>query len=440
MSPELRAGMKVQTLYFPQSCTVESFVNKGGQAEIYRVSTKDGRFAVKLYLANNLQLDPMLRQRLDLAIRNGPPDNDPDFIWPFDLVALDSSREFAGYIMPWISEKYRGVNDLMARRVEPSNRIVAVIGMNLALKLRKLHKDGFCYTDLNFGNAMCDFETGSVVILDNDNVTINGVSTPVQCPESFRAPEVFRGEMAANIQTDLYSLAVFLFYLLMVHHPLDGKRELDVYYNEEGRKDLYGDRPVFIFDPQDDSNRPDAKVHQNALIYWPMYPQFLRNMFVKAFTTGLRDPYARVTETEWSRALCRLRDSVITCSGCGAQNFYDVDYMQASKGVPAPCWHCCQPVLLPPRLRIGEDVSNVIVLDAHAQLFPHHVNGRNFDFSRPIAEIYGTTPVSLTNLSQETWGVETAGEGRFEAGPGAEIRLKNGTRILFGKAEGVVRL
>jgi DNA-binding helix-hairpin-helix protein with protein kinase domain len=415
-------------------------VNKGGQAEIYRVATKDGYFAVKLYSPEALRVDPTLRQRLDVAIRNGAPDNDPDFIWPFDLIALNGSPNFSGYIMPWIPERYRDVSELMRNQVSPSSRVLATVGMNLALKLQKLHQDGLCYTDLNFGNAKCNFDTGDVVVLDNDNVTTNGVPAAVQCPPNFRAPEVFRGETAPNIQTDLYSLAILLFYILMIHHPLIGKRDLQTGYSEEGQRDLYGDHPVFIFDPQDDSNRPDPKVHPNAIASWPVYPQFLRNMFTKAFTTGLHDPYARVTETEWSRAFCRLRDSILTCSQCGAENFYDVDYLQTSKGVAAPCWYCNQPLLLPPRLRMGREVSSVIVLDPKVQLFPHHVNGNKFDFSRPIAEVGTTQSLSLTNLSRSTWIVETAGDGRFEVAQGASVRLKNGTKIHFGKVEGEVKL
>jgi serine/threonine protein kinase len=38
----------------------------------------------------------------------------------------------------------------------------------------------------------------------------------------FMAPEVVRREAAPSDQTDRYSLAVLLFYLLMGGHPLDG--------------------------------------------------------------------------------------------------------------------------------------------------------------------------------------------------------------------------
>jgi eukaryotic-like serine/threonine-protein kinase len=439
MCPLSQRGGKVQSMYFPQTCNIESFVKKGGQAEIYRVTMRGGIFAVKLYFLETLQVDSTLRNRLDVAIRNGPPDNDPAFIWPFDLVERELGKGFAGYIMPFIHERFRDLDDLMSNQVSPTSRALAMIGMNLALKLQKLHKDGLCYTDLNFGNAMCDFETGEVVILDNDNVTTNGVFAAIQSPANFRAPELFRDNGYPNIQTDLYSLSILLFYIFMVHHPLIGKRELEINYTEEGQKDLYGDHPVFIFDPQNHSNEPDSVLHANALAYWPIYPQFLRNLFIKAFTVGLRDPYARVTETEWSKAMCRLRDSIITCSGCGAENFYDVEYLQTSMGAPAPCWHCHQQLTLPPRLRIVQDAGCVVVLDSNAKLFPHHLNGRRFDFSRTLGEVRGSPP-TLVNVSGQKWTAESPGDALVEVPPGDAVPLKNGVKILFGNLEGQIRI
>jgi hypothetical protein len=53
---------------------------------------------------------------------------------------------------------------------------------------------------------------------------------------------------------------------------------------------LYGAEPVFIFDPNDHSNEPVPGLHDNALAFWPIYPQFLRDLFIQSFTAGIRDP------------------------------------------------------------------------------------------------------------------------------------------------------
>jgi len=65
------------------------------------------------------------------------------------------------------------------------------------------------------------------------------------------------------------------------------------------------------------------------MIYWPIYPQFLRDLFTKAFTTGIRDPKnGRVRESEWRTMMVRLRDSIIYCEYCGLENFYDIDLLK----------------------------------------------------------------------------------------------------------------
>ncbi len=66
------------------------------------------------------------------------------------------------------------------------------------------------------------------------------------------APEIVRGEAVPGTQTDLFSLAVLLFYMFVMHHPLEGKKELAIKCLDlPAMKKLYGTEPLFIFDPVD---------------------------------------------------------------------------------------------------------------------------------------------------------------------------------------------
>jgi eukaryotic-like serine/threonine-protein kinase len=372
-------------------------------------------------------------------IRKGPPKNNRAFIWPFDLV--DNGR-FCGYVMPLIEKRFIELKELLYDTVKPSFRTLTTVGFHLAQDLLAFHADGLCYSDLNMGNVQCDFEQGDVVLLDNDNVTTNGNFTGIYPPPNFTAPELFRQQAPPNTQTDLYSLAVLLFYVFMVHHPLDGKRGMEIKYDEQGMKDLYGDHPVFIFDPQDDSNRPDPECQRNALVYWRIYPQFLRDLFVQAFTVGLRQPYSRITETTWMDAMSRLRDSIFHCPQCRSESFYDVDYLQKSPdGRSAPCWNqrCLERAKLPPRLRLGSGVNQVIMLEPEARLYPHHLNNEEYDFSRPLAEV-SASPLGLRNLSKRKWMAQTPGREQVEILPGASLPLLAGTRIDFGLVRGEIKI
>jgi DNA-binding helix-hairpin-helix protein with protein kinase domain len=257
------------------------------------------------------------------------------------------------------------------------------------------------------------------------------------------APEIVRGEAFPGRDTDLYSLAVLLFYMLMVHHPLDGKQEASIRcFDLPAMNRLYGAHPVFIFDPDDDSNRPDPTYHRNACEYWPIYPDFLRTLFVRSFTDGLRDPqHGRVKETEWRAAMIRLRDSIIYCPHCTSENFCDSDTADASHVHMRSCWACHTE--MQPSLRLCLGPRSVVMLNYDTTFYPHHLMAdRSYDFSRPVAEVsrHPAAPgiLGLKNLTEAKW-VATLPDGAVtEVGPGRSIRLAAGTKINFGATEGRV--
>ena len=129
---------------------------------------------------------------------------------------------------------------------------------------------------------------------------------------------------------------------------------------------------------------PVAGYQDNALALWPIYPAFLRGLFIDSFTSGLRDPvHGRVRETSWRLAMSKLRDSVFYCSSCASENFFDVAALQAAGGAAGACWSCGTSLQLPPRIRIGR---TVVMLNPDAQLFAHHL-----DDSATVAS-YGCEP------------------------------------------------
>jgi serine/threonine protein kinase len=346
--------------------------------------------------------------------------------------------------MPLREQRFRGIVDLMKGRIDPSFRALATAGFELAHSFLQLHSKGLCYRDISFGNLFIDPPSGETLICDNDNVVVDGdANGGILGTPRFMAPEIVRGEALPGTQSDLFSLAVLLFYLFILHHPLEGQQEHLIHsFDLPAMTQLYGTDPVFIFDPKDRSNAPVPGYHDNALAFWPIYPQFLRDLFTRAFTEGISDPaHGRVREGEWRVAMIRLRDSILYCHHCGAENFYDPARIGVS---PAPvCWSCGSDWKLPFRMRIGR---SVIVLNHDTQLYPHHVDEqRPYDFSSPVAAIarHPSQPAlwGLKNLSAETWSFQTAIEpGAVELQPGRSVTLAAGTRINFGKSVGEIRL
>ena len=415
--------------------SVVSLIAEGGQGEVYRVTSAAKTYALKWYLPTYPPQDPSLWRRLELNIDDGPPTS--RFLWPFDLVGPDH-RAPAGYVMPWTD--YPNLVQFLGRRMEPdpSFRIIATAGLGFAEDFFRLHSRGRYYSDISANNVFFDPVTGDIRIGDTDNVAIKEERPPV-ITWSFVAPEIARGEAAPSRFTDLHSLAVLLFELLMIAHPLKGKREQTLAFDPndpDGSHRLCGFEPVFIWDPNDESNRPVPQIHENAIIYWRIYLQLIRDLFTRAFTNGLKDPKARITEDEWRRAMTGLRDAIFGCSqgGCGAENFYDLDHMRTA-GRPAACWHCGTELALPPRLRL--DGSRIVMLVPDTVLFPHHITGDPFNFSVPLARVEAN-PLRLCNLSGHVWSIRGGDTAPIEIWSGEALPLDTPCQVSFGKSEGQI--
>jgi DNA-binding helix-hairpin-helix protein with protein kinase domain len=419
-------------------CRIEEFIGSGGQGEVYRVAVGGGRLALKWFFP--AMATPAQRAGIELLVRKGPPNG--DFLWPIELATARGAAGF-GYVMRLREPRFKSILDLMKRRVEPTFRALATAGLNLSNDFLGLHTEGLCYRDISFGNAFFDPATGDVLVSDNDNVAVNGAAPAgVLGTPRFMAPEVVRGDATPSTETDLFSLAVLLFYMLVVHHPLEGRREHEIRCLDlPAMTKLYGTDPLFIFDPEDASNAPVPGFHDNAIAFWPIYPRFVRALFTRSFTTGLSDPRnGRVRESEWRRAMSDLRDAILYCAACGLENFYDRDELKASGRLRA-CWSCGAELRVPPRIRVG---GAVVMLNHDARLYPHHVDPqRLYDFSAPVAEVaaHPTAPGlwGLRNVTERKWVATTAdGTGR-DVEPGRSVALAAGTRIQFGASEGEIR-
>jgi hypothetical protein len=241
-----------------------------------------------------------------------------------------------------------------------------------------------------------------------------------------------------------------LFRMLHVGHPLLGRRELQFanLADPAVMRRLYGAEARFVFDPADDSNRPLPEKHGPVLGHWAIYPQFLRELFTRAFTAGLYDPSSRVQESEWRRAMRLLHDSVLTCPGCGAQSFHDPARGAAARAALA-CWHCGRALpATPPRLGLrrrstsgGEGPDHVIVIEAGACVFADQLGLAHLPPQAVAAEVTkprGQPLPCLSNLSGVPWtAVDHAGSRVVP--PGGEIGLAPGLRLHLGEVDGTVR-
>lgn len=412
----------------------QKLLGSGGQGEVW-LAQMDGRpVAVKIYHLHTATPDQ--RAVIERLAEKGPPAK--YFLWPMMLVE-DPKVGSYGYVMELREKRFRSLEDFMARRIEPSFRALLTASWQLADGFLRLHSQGLCYRDISFANVFFDPVIGDVRICDNDNVDISGTeSGGILGTQRFMAPEVVRREAVPSDLTDRYSLAVLLFYMLMGGHPLDGAREarircLDVPALEK----LYGSEPVYIFDPNDQSNRPQPGIHDNPIAFHTLYPHAIRELFLRSFTEGLHYPAKRVRESEWRKAFARAVDSILPCSSCHAENFYDGDALR-TQGAGA-CWSCGKALALLPRIRIGSDV---VILSRETRLYGHHI-GTVQDDGSAIADVSqnpnNPTLLGLRNLTSEPWTMTRPDGSMVDVPPGRSAPILTGNKINFGPVTGEIR-
>ena len=115
----------VRTEASNMDCAVEQYLGGGGQGEVYRAKLGGQDVALKWYFPHYLTQDERLRERLEMAIKAGPPSD--RFLWPQELASSAEVDAF-GYVMPLREGRFKGIVDLMKRRVDPSFRALARSG------------------------------------------------------------------------------------------------------------------------------------------------------------------------------------------------------------------------------------------------------------------------------------------------------------------------
>ena len=433
---ELQAGTLLASLRGGRQGRVLRLLGAGGQGAVYEIELDGAAFALKWYHEHYTRIDRNLRHRLDRAVERGAPA--ASFLWPLDLVEIAGRPEF-GYIMPLRQPHYRGMRDLIARppqRVDLSLEQRLRLCARLAKSFLELHASGFCYQDINFGNIFLDPETVRILICDNDNVNIDGADASIYGTRKFMAPEVVRREVLPSTRTDLFSMAVLFFYVLIGWHPLDGRREAAIrVLDAAAEMSLYGTEPRFLFDPLDDSNGPVAGLHEPLVRRWQSLPSATRRLFIRSFGEGARDPERRVLEHEWIAAFATAGSSVFACGHCGYEHTLERDAAAAGH-----CLYCAAELALPPLLAIGR---HAFAATRGRDLFAYVIEGSRLpDFDR-VAATVETHPtrddiVGLRNRTDRPWQATQPNGQATPVPAGKAVRLEPGLTLNFGNTIGRV--
>lgn len=410
---------------------VRKKLGEGGQGAVYQVAVGEKDYALKWYHRGVLGEPERFYRNLENNLAGGAPTD--AFLWPLYLTERKDGS--FGYVMKLREGRYRDFSDFLLARVRFRSISAAVRAcLNIANGFRQLHRRGFSYQDINDGNFFIDPREGDALICDNDNVAPFGDSLGIAGKARYMAPEVVRNMKRPDIHSDRFSLAVVLFRILFLDHPLEGKRVLVPCLTEELELKFYGKDPLFIYDPANDGNRPVRGVHGNVIRFWQLYPAAVRHKFTEAFSAeAMHGGAARVTGSEWQILFTRLRDMLIVCP-CGGETF-------AEPGEESSlCIHCGVKIPRPPVLFQGK---YAVTLFPGRKIYRCHVDADSDDYAEIAGEVVrnpGDPRIwGLKNLSGSCWTMISE-KGVVRAVPPGEVaRIARARTLDFGSAAAEIR-
>ena len=439
---ELKIGQEVEMEYGGKA-KVLSVIGSGGQGIVYLVEFNGMKWALKWYDVDKIKRPKEFRKNLKDNISDGAPSN--KFLWPKYLTKENEDGTF-GYIMELKPASFDSFVDILntyklevdpltgratKRPVRFTNLYAMVTAViNIVNAFRQLHRSGKSYQDLNDGGFFINVNTGAVLVCDCDNIAPDGSNFGIGGKPGYMAPEIVRGVAKPNVQTDKYSLAVVLFKLLFRGDPMEGEKVVrDVCLTESSELKHYGQNAIFVYDPNDASNRPVRGIHDNVIKFWRLYPQYIKDAFITSFTTGLTEPNKRIIENEWQKMFIRLRSEIIMCS-CGRTNFTSMFVKLDDKTYRCP--------------KCGMQFSSLsinhldyrIPLYVGCRFFECDIDRDSDDFLTVSGELVENKLkaglLGIKNTSEKIWSVKFPDESVRDVPPGNGFPVWPGLEIDFG--------
>ena len=314
---ELSPGQVINSAYGSPIKVIKE-LGRGGQGIVYLVEYNGKQKALKWYHAGVLNDPKAFYENLKNNVNRTAPDK--IFLWPETITEIKDG--VFGYLMDLRPPEYVELAEILASSDKNISSFRAAVEacIQITVAFMKLHNIGYSYQDLNDGNFFINLKTGDTLICDNDNVAPNGKATGILGKIGYMAPEIVlgNGKVLPDQNTDRHSLAAIIFAILLTNNPLEGKRYFSApVMSKEIQYDIYGEHPIFMFDPHTEINRPNPKFQKHTIDIWNCFPKYMKDAFVSALgQEALKKPQARMREAEWMNVLCRFRSDIVTCPKC----------------------------------------------------------------------------------------------------------------------------
>ena len=221
------------------------------------------------------------------------------FLWPEDITEL-SNDEF-GYIVSILPKGFVPYTEILDLKHNLDYRVLVASSICLTKAVGLLSKYGLVMYGCQSFNI--NIKNGKILIpMDATAVVPSGTKLAWHDSLRYTAPEVSLGA-PMDLYSNRFILANFIFQLLFLSHPLEGNKSL-IPRTADLQMKLYAENPVFIFDKDDESNKPDTISQRNTILLWKETPDFVKEVFWRAFDKeAIKNPCHRPTEREFLNVL-----------------------------------------------------------------------------------------------------------------------------------------
>lgn len=329
--------------------------------------------------------------------------------------------------------------------------------------VHRMHAAGLAHSDLSYRNVLVDPPGGNACIIDIDGLVVPSKFPPdVAGTPDFIAPEVMAtlslpkgdpGKFLPKIETDRHALAVLIYMYLLYRHPLIGGKIHDTDPAKDSELAM-GRGALFVEHPTDASNRPRVADARPSELPWADVTKrpygvagpYLKELFDRAFITGLHAPGQRPSANDWLQALVKTVDLLQPCQNAGCEQKW---YVFDNSTRPA-CPFCGTPFRgdLPVLNLYSSRGKGKFLPDNHRlmvysnqYLYPWHVNRTVFPNEKLTAE--QKKPVGYFVLHGGRWVLVnqqlpamkdvTAGK---DVPVGAMVELIDGMQLLLSPEDG----
>lgn len=297
-------------------------LGEGAQGVVYNEASD--KFLIKLYKKSNPIQQKNRFNKLKWLIQQDYPDQ---FIRPLELI----EEPYVGYVMEKV-QNHTSLNKLLvpSRDVNFSEwynqetgglRRRLFLAYKIAMQFALLHDSNRAYCDISGSNIMVneDPSIASICMIDIDNIYIpGGDSGNVLGTSRYMAPEIMNKQLAPDIFTDDYSLAVILFEMLRVGHPYVGDLVEDG--TPEQQTQAYLGLYPYEDDPDEDSNRSSQMLPMGVVT-----SKHLQDLFKKTFVDGKENRMERASARDFALACLEASNRVMKCPNCGCWHMAKVN-------------------------------------------------------------------------------------------------------------------